>query len=106
MNRGHRGRRPPINPAQSAHRLDRFERELLEFWLSWLPYGGAPDGDIMPEFGMTRPQMEIRAIALVSRHLKRKLAIEEHALLIRAGLAAGILVTSRDDSANRQGSAS
>lgn len=32
---------------------DRFIDELIEFALRWLPYGGAPTEETLPNFGLT-----------------------------------------------------
>lgn len=32
---------------------DRFIEELIEFALRWLPYGGAPTEETLPNFGLT-----------------------------------------------------
>jgi hypothetical protein len=74
--------------------MDRCDRELVEFWLSWLPYGGPPADEVMPEFGMSKNQLYLRVIAVVQTNLNRRMAIDERILLMRAGLAAGIISVS------------
>jgi hypothetical protein len=78
--------------------MDRFDRELVEFWLSWLPYGGPPDDEALPEFGMTRAQLQSRVIVVVRTNLERRLAIDERILLMRAGLASGIISAPKSQS--------
>jgi hypothetical protein len=78
--------------------MDRFDRELVEYWLSWRPYGGPPDDEVLPEFGMTRDQLQSRVIAVVRTNLDRRIAFDERILLMRAGLASGIISASTSQS--------
>jgi hypothetical protein len=80
------------------HEMDRFDRELVEFWLSWQPYGGPPADEVLPEFGMSRNQLHSRVIAVVRTNLNRRLGIDERILLMRAGLASGIISASTSQS--------
>lgn len=38
--------------ARPAPPLDRFDREIIELLLSWVPYGDPPDDELTVEFGM------------------------------------------------------
>src|SRR4029453_18592862 len=50
-----------LTPRQSSERkLDRFDRDLLVFWLSWAPYGGPPTDECFVEFGMDVEGVEPR----------------------------------------------
>jgi hypothetical protein len=35
-----------------AHTLDEFDRHLLQFFLTWAPFGGPTEEDVYPRFGL------------------------------------------------------
>jgi hypothetical protein len=37
----------------AANRLDNFDREMLSFVIRWSPYGGPPESEVFPEFGIS-----------------------------------------------------
>jgi hypothetical protein len=45
--------------------LDRFDRDLLAFMLSWAPYGGPPDSECFVEFGMNADRVRERCMQVV-----------------------------------------
>ena len=45
--------------------LDRFDRDLLTFVLSWAPYGGPPDSECFVEFGMSTDRVRERCMEVV-----------------------------------------
>ena len=52
-----------------ARDLDSFERAMIEFVLSWAPYGDPPEEDCLPLFGKTVPALkaEIRELVATPR---------------------------------------
>lgn len=36
---------------------DRYTHDIVTFMRSWAPYGGPPDDEVLPEFGLTRDQL-------------------------------------------------
>jgi hypothetical protein len=36
---------------------DRFAHDIVTYMRSWAPYGGPPDDEVLPEFGLTRDQL-------------------------------------------------
>jgi hypothetical protein len=52
----------------STRRISRVDHDLLNFAISWLPYGGGPDDEILINFGLTRQRYVQRIRELVERH--------------------------------------
>jgi hypothetical protein len=52
--------------------MDRFDRELMDFVRSWVPYGGPPADEVMLEFGMTREQLSERVHLIVAAEQARR----------------------------------
>jgi hypothetical protein len=46
--------------------LDRFDRDLLAFMLSWAPYGGPPENECFVEFGMSTDRVRERCMEVVT----------------------------------------
>jgi hypothetical protein len=65
-------------------RVNRHVYELLTLAISWLPYGGAPDDEIYPKFGLTQNQYLNRL-----RH-----AVEKNRRWIQPEIAARLLSMS------------
>jgi hypothetical protein len=63
--------------------LDRFDRDLLVFILSWAPYGGPPDNECFVEFGMSAERVRERCMQVVSTTRAVDCADEERELLLR-----------------------
>jgi len=64
-------------------RLDRFDRDLLVFILSWAPYGGPPDNECFVEFGMSAERVRERCVQVVSTTRAVDCGEDERALLLR-----------------------
>jgi hypothetical protein len=74
-------------------RLDRFDRDLLAFVLSWRRYGGPPEAECLVEFGLNRDQVHERCMELVCRcHPNAYRDADERTLLLRVG---GMLLPDR-----------
>ena len=52
--------------------MDRFDRQLIDFVRSWVPYGGPPAEEVMLEFGMTREQLTRRVHLIVAAEQARR----------------------------------
>ncbi|OBF13626.1 hypothetical protein [Mycobacterium sp. ACS4331] len=52
-----------IHPRSDA--LDGFEHELLEFVSVWAGYGGPPDEELLPRFGVSRADLSARIHEIV-----------------------------------------
>jgi hypothetical protein len=61
--------------------LDRFDLEIVEFMLTWAPYGGPTEQECMPLFGMTPARLEIRFRTIVRTGQRRWLSEDDYALL-------------------------
>ncbi|CAN3132097.1 hypothetical protein ACNUDN_29710 [Mycobacterium sp. smrl_JER01] len=64
--------------------LDAFDRTMLEFFVMWAPYGGPPEDEVLPEFGMSRTLLLHRVAEIVEGRLKAYVPRPERALLLRA----------------------
>jgi hypothetical protein len=73
-----------VSDGHRAHRLDGFERQLVEFALAWFPYGGPGDEDTMPEFGLTAEQFRQRCADVVSAGLSDHLDAADHRVVHEA----------------------
>ncbi len=63
--------------------LDRFDRDLLSFVVSWAPYGGPPDNECFVEFGMSADRLRQRCVQVVSTTRAADCAEDERELLLR-----------------------
>jgi len=63
--------------------LDWFDRRIVRFVVLWVPYGGFPDDDAMPRFGMNAVQLRRRFNRIVERMAEQRAALsaEDAALL-------------------------
>lgn len=73
-----------VTTVPDAHRLDRYERDVLAFVIAWAPYGGPPDDEVLPEFGITKPDLITRAADIVRGHLAVRLHPGDCVLLQQA----------------------
>jgi hypothetical protein len=64
-------------------RLDRFDRDLLAFVLSWAPYGGPPESECFVEFGMSSDRVRERCMEVVCTARPAEFGESECALLLR-----------------------
>jgi hypothetical protein len=51
---------------------DRFARDIVTFMRSWAPYGGPPDDEVLPEFGLTRAELIRRYRSIVDAETARR----------------------------------
>jgi len=63
--------------------LDRFDRDLLTFVLSWAPYGGPPDNECFVEFGMSADRVRERCMEVVCGARPAEYDEAEGSLLLR-----------------------
>lgn len=51
--------------------IDRADHDLLTFAISWLPYGGGPEDEMLVNFGMTKRRYlnRLREVVYRQRHL-------------------------------------
>ena len=60
--------RAQLEATLAARRIDRADHELLTFAISWLPYGGGPDDEILVNFGLSKQSYLDRLRDDVDRH--------------------------------------
>ncbi|BBY78519.1 hypothetical protein MPRF_54180 [Mycolicibacterium parafortuitum] len=51
---------------------DRFAHDIVAFMRSWAPYGGPPDDEVLPEFGMTRDQLIQRYRQIIDAEIAQR----------------------------------
>lgn len=57
--------------APRARGIDRDDHALLNFAISWMPYGGAPSDETLVRFGLTRERYLARLRRTVDEHRRR-----------------------------------
>lgn len=67
----------------SKRRLDRFDRDLLVFVLSWAPYGGPPENECFVEFGMNGDRVRERCMEVVCTARAAEFGDADSSLLVR-----------------------
>jgi hypothetical protein len=75
---------PDDDPPALGSAVDRFDMEIVEFMVSWAPYGGPPKDECVPLFGMSADRLEARFRDIVDIGRRRHLSAPELALLERA----------------------
>jgi hypothetical protein len=65
-------------------KLDRFDRDLLQFAVNWAPYDGPPTDELFPEFGITRRQLVPRIHAIADQYLYTPMSQSDKGLLLKA----------------------
>lgn len=87
---------PAPPPPALAPPIDRFDLEIVEFMLSWAPYGGPPRDECVPLFGMSRDRLLARFHRIVSAGERRHLGSAELAMLDRAAELMDVSTTVED----------
>jgi hypothetical protein len=64
-------------------RLDPFHRDLIRFVLSWMSYGGPPEEELLPRFGVTNALLHQRILAIAKSELARDLGRNEREMISR-----------------------
>jgi hypothetical protein len=70
--------------------LERFDRDLLTFVLSWAPYGGPPEDECLIQFGMSANRVRQRCHELICTARPHDYEAPESQLLLRASRAADV----------------
>jgi hypothetical protein len=76
-----------IGPLARPARIDPFHRDLIRFVLSWMPYGGPPDEELLPRFGITNNMLHQRILAIARFDLARDLARNDREMICKLLLA-------------------
>ncbi len=85
-------RAPGVRSAASADEfvvrdLDAFECAMIQFLLSWAPYGDPPEEECLPLFGKTVPVLKEQLRELV--RTPRCCSAKDRALLVRVARVLG-----------------
>ena len=73
------GARPERRP-----RLDDFDRALLDFVIQWRRYGGPPDEETLPLFGIRERDVPQRIQTIASVWLTQDIRLEDRLRIVRA----------------------
>jgi hypothetical protein len=65
-------------------RLDDFNRALLDFVIQWRRYGGAPDEETLPLFGIRERDVPQRVQTIASVWLPQDIRFEDRLRIVRA----------------------
>lgn len=65
-------------------KLHSYDRQMVEMFVTWSPYGGPPEDEIWIEFGISSDRLLERVTAIVSKCFKEFLHNEDRYLLLRA----------------------
>ena len=58
--------------------MDSFDRQIVQYVRSWAPFGGPPQDEILPLFGLTFPQFDQRFRDIIaSLQLRMSVLTEE-----------------------------
>ena len=70
--------------------MDSFDRQIVQFIVRWAPFGGPPDEEVLPRFGLTPAQLRQRFTQILSAMTSpgNELNDEDAALLAAARRAA------------------
>jgi hypothetical protein len=64
-------------------RLDPFHRDLIRFVLSWTSYGGPPEEELLPRFGVTNALLRQRILAMTRSEMTCDLNSNEREMISR-----------------------
>ncbi|WP_329780481.1 hypothetical protein [[Mycobacterium] nativiensis] len=66
--------------------MDQFDRQIVEYVRLWAPFGGPPEEEILPRFGLTIPQFNKRYRDVISalRANESTLPDDDRELLVTA----------------------
>ncbi|MCG7578626.1 hypothetical protein [Mycolicibacterium sp. OfavD-34-C] len=66
--------------------MDPFDRQIVQFVVGWAPFGGPPDEDVLPGFGLTPAELRQRFRQIVAELASPEstLSDEDTALLAKA----------------------
>ena len=66
--------------------MDPFDRQIVQFVVRWAPFGGPPDEDVLPGFGLTPAELHQRFRQIVAEMTSSEttLSAEDTALLFKA----------------------
>jgi hypothetical protein len=70
--------------------LAPFERDMIEYVISWAPYGDPPEDDCLPRFGKSFAHVQIRVRELVITGLQQYIKPDDRTLLVRVAILLGI----------------
>jgi hypothetical protein len=65
--------------------MDWFDRRIVQYMLHWQPFGGPPEEEVLPRFGMSLPQLNRRFDRIVKRmEVQREALRSEDVALLSA----------------------
>jgi hypothetical protein len=64
--------------------MDQFDREIVEFVAAWAPYGGPPEDEVLPRFGMSADRLRNRLRQIVVEARNTTLTSDDRRLVLQA----------------------
>lgn len=71
-------------PEDDHGRLSPFDRDMAKLVISWAPYGGPPEHEVLPEFGISRECLLSRVDQMVDRYVGFNISPHDRALVLHA----------------------
>lgn len=72
--------------------LDQFTRDMLALFIIWAPYGGPPDRETMPGFGLSAAQVLERVREVVGSRRATELCNRDRDLVYHVRLASELML--------------
>jgi hypothetical protein len=57
--------------------LDWYDRQIMQFALRWMPFGGPPEDEMLPRFGLTPGEFRTRFEEIVSNLSRNSRSLNE-----------------------------
>ncbi|MCX2930843.1 hypothetical protein ORI20_11175 [Mycobacterium sp. CVI_P3] len=57
--------------------MDWYDRQIIQFVVRWMPFGGPPEEETLPRFGLTPSEFRIRFREIVSDLTRKKCTLGE-----------------------------
>lgn len=57
--------------------MDWYDRQIMQYVLRWIPFGGPPDDEMLPRFGLTPGQFRNRFREIVSTLTRNQRTLDE-----------------------------
>ena len=86
---------PDDDAGRTGRAIDQFDMEIVAFIVCWVPYGGPPQDECVPRFGMSVDRLRARFSEIVRDGSRGHLSSDDRALLERAATLCTLDVVER-----------
>lgn len=69
--------------------MNQFDREILQFVLAWAAYGGPPEDEVLPRFGMSAERLNERVSEILSQTRVPDVSSDDRTLLTSVAALGG-----------------